>query len=87
MERITTQDVERQVNVLNSYFGIQDHDKVGRFELEQSYGGCKLVRIMNEGSGERDMSKRGTKREIYEQLYAINKVIYEFKENVDDLKA
>tara|TARA_A100001201_G_C4095209_1_gene203485 strand:- start:3755 stop:4063 length:309 start_codon:yes stop_codon:yes gene_type:complete len=80
MERITTQDLERELAVLNGYFGIQDYDRVGRFELENAYGGYKLIRIMTVGGGERDISKRGTKREIYEHLYAINKVIYEFKE-------
>ena len=34
MERITKQDLERQVNVLNSYFGIQDSKAVGRFQIE-----------------------------------------------------
>ena len=83
MEKITTQDLERQVEVLNGYFGIRDNEAVGRFQIEYAYGGCQLVRILNEGSGERNMSKRGTKREIYEQLYAINKVIYEFKEDFE----
>jgi len=80
-ERITKQDLERQVEVLNGYFGIRDSNAVGRFEIEYAYGDCRLVRILNEGNGERDMSKRGTKREIYEKLYAINKVIYEFKDD------
>lgn len=81
MERITEQDLERQVNVLNSYFGIQDSNAVGRFQIEYAYGDCRLVRIVNEGDGARDISKRGTKREIYEKLYAINHVIYEFKDD------
>tara|TARA_Y100001970_G_C14125551_1_gene798743 strand:- start:34 stop:288 length:255 start_codon:yes stop_codon:yes gene_type:complete len=84
MERITKQDLERQVEVLNGYFGIRDNNAVGRFQIEYAYGDCRLVRIINAGDGERNMSKRGTKREIYEKLYAINNVIYQFK---DDLKA
>jgi len=67
MERITTQDLERELAVLNGYFGIQDYDRVGRFDIYSADG-----------------SKRGTKREIYEQLYAINKVIYEFREYFEE---
>lgn len=68
MERITKQDLERQVSVLNSYFGIQDSKAVGRFQIEYAYGDCQLVRIVNQGGGERNISKRGTKREIYENF-------------------
>ena len=81
MERTTEQDLERQVEVLNGYFGIRDSNAVGRFQIEYAYGDCRLVRIVNEGDGARDISKRGTKREIYEKLYAINHVIYEFKDD------
>ena len=81
MERITEQDLERQVEVLNGYFGIRDSNAVGRFQIEYAYGDCRLVRILNEGGGARDISKRGTKREIYQKLYAINNVIYEFKDD------
>ena len=83
MERITKQELERQVSVLNSYFGIQDSKAVGRFQIEYAYGDCQLVRIVNQGGGERNISKRGTKREIYEKLYAINNVIYEFKQDFE----
>ena len=79
MERITTEDIEREVKVLNGYFGIQDSDTEGRFDVDYAYGGCKLVR----NNGSRNISKRGTKRELYEQLYAINKVIYEFKDDFE----
>lgn len=91
MERITTQDLDRELAVLNGYFGIQDYDRVGRFDIYSADGTHRLVK----NNGSRNISKRGTKREIYEQLYAINKVIYEFKEDfemqtgfaIDDLKA
>ena len=91
MERITTQDLEREVGVLNGYFGIRDNDAPERFAIYSADGTHQLVK----NNGSRNISKRGTKREIYEQLYAINKVIYEFKQDfeeqtgfaVDDLKA
>ena len=83
MERITKQDLERQVSVLNSYFGIQDSKAVGRFQIEFAYSDCQLVRIVNKGGGERIISNSGTKREIYEKLYAINNVIYEFKQDFE----
>ena len=78
-ERITMKHLEFQLRILNEHFGIKDPkwNTVGHFYVEQAYGGYRLVRVMNEGGGERDISKRGTKREIYEQLYSINKVLRE----------
>tara|TARA_R100000329_G_scaffold27716_2_gene25805 strand:- start:1202 stop:1459 length:258 start_codon:yes stop_codon:yes gene_type:complete len=81
MERITMKHLEYQLRILNSYFGIEgtEWNTVGRYYVEQAYGGYRLVRIVNEGGGERDISKRGTKREIYEQLYSINRILGELK--------
>lgn len=76
--RISKQDLELQIEVLNSYFGIHkwDHKTAGHFYVEFAYGGCRLVRVINEGGGETNMSiRRGTKREIYLELYAINNVL------------
>ena len=83
MERITKQDLEHQIKVLNGHFGIRDwsYNTAGHFHIEYAYGDCRLVRVVNEGGGARDISKRGTKREIYEKLYAINNVMHEFKDD------
>jgi hypothetical protein len=84
MERITMKHLDRQIKILNGYFGIDEWDyrTAGHFYVECAYGGYRLVRTVNEGGGCRDISiRRGTKREIYEQLYAMNNVLLELKEN------
>ena len=76
-ERITMKHIEFQLQALNGYFGIKDAkwDTVGHFYVDQSNGGYRLVRVINEGGGCTDISFRGTKREIYDSLYAINNVL------------
>jgi hypothetical protein len=74
MERITNNHIDHQVQILNSYFGIENPEwnTVGRFYVEQAYGGYRLVRVVSESGAEIDVSKRGTKREVYEQLRVLN---------------
>ena len=82
MQRTTMKDLDRQIKILNAYFGIHewDYSTPGHFYVECAYGGYRLVRTVNEGGGCKDISiRRGTKREIYEQLYAINNVLDEVR--------
>ena len=83
MERITNKHIDHQVQILNSCFGIENAEwnTVGRFYVEGANGGFRLVRVVSESGAETDISKRGTKREIYEKLYAINNVMHEFKDD------
>ena len=84
MERITNKHLDYQIKILNAHFGIHEWDfrTAGHFYVEFAYGGCRLVRTVNEGGGCIDISiRRGTKREIYEQLYAMNNVLRELEQN------
>jgi len=74
MERITNKHLDHQVKILNNYFGIEDAEwnTVGHFYVQGANGGFRLERIISEGGGCSDISKRGTKREIYEQLRVLN---------------
>jgi|TARA_B100000902_G_scaffold131371_1_gene130224 hypothetical protein len=74
MERITNKHIDHQVQILNSCFGIENAEwnTVGRFYVEGANGGFRLVRVVSESGAETDISKRGTKREVYEQLRVLN---------------
>ena len=82
MERITDKHLDFEVGILNSYFGLEDVEwnTVGRFYVGGAYGGFQLERIVNEGGGCTDISKRGTRREIHEQLLVLNKGLRLFKD-------
>ena len=75
MERITNKHLDYQLEILNRYYGIENanSDPVGSFYVAAYNGGFWLERIVNESGGCTDISKRGTKREIYEQLLVLNK--------------
>lgn len=74
MERITNRHLDHQLEILNSHFGIEDPtpDTVGSFYVGGCNGGFWLERVVNESGLYTDISKRGTKREIYEQLLVLN---------------
>jgi len=86
-ERITMKHIEFQLQALNGHFGIKDAnwDTVGHFSVDQSNGGYRLQRVINEGGGCTDISFRGTKREIYDSLYAINNVLQQYRNDVFDI--
>ena len=81
MERITNKHLDYQLEILNRYYGIEDanSDAVGSFYVGGAYGGFQLERIVSEGGACIDISKRGTRREIYEQLLVLNKGLGLFK--------
>tara|TARA_R100000995_G_scaffold39096_1_gene18109 strand:+ start:8133 stop:8450 length:318 start_codon:yes stop_codon:yes gene_type:complete len=87
MERITIRHLEYQLRILNGHFGIYEPewDTVGHFTVSFAYGGCQIERIINSGGGVTDISFRGTKREVYEQLRSINNVLRELEMN-DELE-
>ena len=74
-ERVTNKHLEFELNSLNEYYGIHGigWDTPGIFVVQAANGGYQLQR--NIGGGFTNISKRGTKREIYDQLCAINKVL------------
>ena len=85
MERITDNHLDYQIGILNAHFGIDtgtsvEWNTVGRFYVQGAYGGFQLERIVNEGGGCADISKRGTRREIYEQLMVLNEGLRLFKD-------
>jgi len=43
---------------------------VGTYVLDWAYGGVRLCQLCNEGGGQRDITRRGTKRETYNQMRA-----------------
>ena len=82
MERITKKHLDYQLGILNSYFGIEDakSDTVGSFYVGGAYGGFQLERIVSAGGACIDISKRGTRREIYEHLLVLNEGLGLFKD-------
>jgi hypothetical protein len=43
---------------------------VGTYTLDWAYGGVRLVQIVTDGGGERDITPRGTKRECLQMMRA-----------------
>lgn len=77
MERITIKHLRHVVALLNDAAGAarepytRDDEgrfraNVGTFTIDRAYGGFRLERIVTEGGGARDISPRGTAREVYE---------------------
>ena len=76
MNRITIKDLHYVVSLLNDATGAerepytrdeqgQFRANVGTFRIDRAYGGFRLERIATEGGGARDISPRGTAREVY----------------------
>ena len=65
-ERITKADLDRQILDLNSARWIHRHLKsdAPAYSLDWAYGGVRVV----DDNGSRDVTVRGTKREIYNIL-------------------
>ena len=82
MDRITQKHLEVLVNEINTLTNspLEYSDKnatrfksnINHYCLEEAYGGVNLVRIVNEGGGQRDISNLGygTKRELYHFMKA-----------------
>ena len=43
---------------------------VGTYVLDWAYGGVRLCQLCNKGGGQRDVTRRGTKRETYHLMRA-----------------
>jgi hypothetical protein len=76
--RITDKDLKTMVNRINEltgspleYSSIDENGKrranIGHYCLDSAYGGVKLVQVMTNGGGIREISSHGfgTKRELY----------------------
>ena len=82
MTRISIKDLENQVKQINQLSGmaIETFSKVdgkiipnaGNYHLDQAYGGVKLVRLCEQGTGTRNITEGFiSKKELYSKLEAI----------------
>ena len=69
MHRITEKYLNRAVAILSEQSGVE-------YGIDKANGGCKLV----SKDGSREFSKRGTRREIYNQIWVAIEVIANNKE-------
>ena len=81
---ITVKSLEAAVSNLNDLFGVENAQYIGRdetgklisnvgaFHISGAYGGYRLEQ-MTQGGGARDVSERGTKREVYDYIWAMVK--------------
>lgn len=71
MNRINNKDLEGQLEIINE---LTD----GTYTLDWAYGGVRLTKFTapDRHSGERDISDRFTKRELYEFMRAFIKGIH-----------
>jgi len=66
---ISEKDLNRAVAILSEQSGVE-------YGIDKANGGCKLV----SKDGSREFSKRGTRREIYNQIWVAIEVIANNKE-------
>lgn len=62
MSRITRKHVEAQTEIVNRMLGIPEdapHYTPGAVRLYLAYGGCEVVRIVNDGGGHSSLSQHG----------------------------
>ena len=62
--RIKDSDLDRAVSILSNDSGVE-------YGIDRAYGGCRLV----SKDGSREFSMRGTKREIYDQIWVAIEVL------------
>ena len=80
-DRITMKMLAEGVNALNTKLGYPTEYskaghpicKSGHFYIGQAYGGYRLEQLTNKGGGARDISPRGTKREVWAYVTAMIK--------------
>ena len=76
MERITTTHLDRMCDQLNGLVGAEFNVwnketrkyNVGTYYVQGANGGYRLERVANDLGGTSDITFRGTKREVYEQI-------------------
>jgi len=84
--RITDRDLEGALETLNKTFGYKRkyikskaEYKGKSYTLDYSYGGVRLDVYGKTGSGVSTVSGRGTKKEIYNYIWAMIKGIRQYK--------
>ena len=76
MKRITDRNLEAVVARINRMTGspikpyVEGQPQANCYLLDYAYGRVALHRMMPTGTGQREIISRGTKRELYDQLFA-----------------
>ena len=81
MHRITKNDLRAVLSRINTQTGgaSEAYTKgadgrwranAGTYVLDYAYGGVRLGQLCNESGGQRDITVRGTKREVYYMMHA-----------------
>ena len=84
--RITVKDLKGALVYLNRDLGLPEEpysktsdgrfrSNIGNIHLDQAYGGYKLTQMATDGGGVRELTGRGSAREIYDQIFAMRKGI------------
>ncbi len=79
MPRITEKQLDMVMERLNEYFGFpfaswkDGRAQIGNLHLDGAYGGWRIVQHMTDGGGIREISPRGSKKEIFEYACAMLK--------------
>ena len=91
MERITRKQLDNAVERLNiatgnptiPYASVCDGKgnrlyvaQVGNYHIDSAYGGYMLAKMATDGGGIVTIGRRGTKREVYEQIHATLEILY-----------
>lgn len=77
-DRVTERQLRNMLKFINQ--DIATENKKLAFDI--AYGGIQLVLLhKDKGNGESDLSRRGTKREMYEILYTIQRILDVYRFN------
>jgi hypothetical protein len=91
MSRITEKQLDAIIERLNIYFDLpidswkDGKAQIGNLHLDGAYGGWRIVQHMTDGGGIREISPRGSRREIFEYAHAMLKGAQLEKERISKL--
>ena len=79
MNRVTAKQLDGAMEWLNQYFELPTESwkdgkaQIGNLHLDGAYGGWRIVQHMTDGGGIREISPRGSRREIFDYAHAMLK--------------
>ena len=81
MDKVTNKMLDNMVGFINADLAVSEKKKI---KLDYAYGGVQLVIVhYDQGQSESDISRRLTKREMYETLYTIQNLLRIFEYHPD----
>ncbi len=91
MTRVTAKQLDGAMEWLNQYLElpvrswVDGKAQIGNLHLDGAYGGWRIVQHMTDGGGIREISPRGSRREIFDYAHAMLKGAAMERERVNQM--